>query len=449
MPNKIRRNSVVEMLSKVPVNRGSLLKSLDSLLKTIESSETAVMIPTLLRDKCNFDAWELMFVAKILKASILGHTDLVEFYMNHMRTLIHQQQKQADEISASQSPSTPTRAPLTSPMSSPNLSRSPSEPGNGNNNGSPAAAPTAHSPPFSPSNSVCSGKTTSSSSNGTSQTKSQTSGSVWVSASSCLASSLSSSSTLNSEANDATSSGFGSNSVTTCESVSSTLSKPVLSVQEQQVMQELQSQLNGLNGQNDTNLLAAGKAANGCSSNQNGTTNQQRQAQPPSLLQLTTTNNHINSIAQVSLSNTAIDAILAQQSASNSVTTFNLGTPLSNSSTPTAVDGALSISTGLTVNANGGAAPTSELRTSRSAGCLFRANSCASSPRTPHTPHSIGQQLSISGQPVQTTLPSDDPSAPVKLLLQIEQLKASILSVTDQLESVVELYKKSIESIST
>lgn len=85
MPNRaVRKNSVVDLLAKVPVNKGSLLTSLENLLKTIESSESAVMIPTLLRDKCEFDAWELLFVAKILKASILGHVDLVEFYMNHI-----------------------------------------------------------------------------------------------------------------------------------------------------------------------------------------------------------------------------------------------------------------------------------------------------------------------------------------------------------------------------
>lgn len=410
------------------------------------------MIPTLLRDKCNFDAWELIFVAKILKASILGHTDLVEFYMNHMRSLIHQQQNQKQtgtgESSATQSPLTPTRAPLTSPMSSPNLLRSPSDP-----MAMQAATSTANSPPFSPSSSVCSSKTTSSGSNGTSQSKSQTSSSVWVSASSCLASSLSSSSTLNSDANYANSSGFAS-SATTCDSIAS-LSTNKLDgskngQEQQQVMQELQSQLSSLSCQPDTSPVASSKASQNGLASPNGLACQ-RQAQPPSLLQLTTTNNHINSIAQVSLSNTDIDAILAQQSASNSATTFNLGTPLSNSSTPTALDGVLSISTGSALNAGASSfsttpngAPSGELKTSRSAGCLFRVNSCASSPRTPNTAHSVGQQLAE-----QPSLPSDDPSAPVKLLLQIEQLKASILSVKNQLESVVELYKKSIESIST
>lgn len=86
MPNRVKRNSVVEMLQKMPVtgSSGSLLAALDKLLKTIDISESAVMIPTLLRDKCAFDAWELLIVAKILKASILGHSDLVEFYMTHI-----------------------------------------------------------------------------------------------------------------------------------------------------------------------------------------------------------------------------------------------------------------------------------------------------------------------------------------------------------------------------
>lgn len=86
MPNRVKRNSVVELMQKMPVigTRGSLLTAIDKLLKTIDISESAIMIPTLLRDKCQFDAWELLIIAKILKASILGHSDLVEFYMNHI-----------------------------------------------------------------------------------------------------------------------------------------------------------------------------------------------------------------------------------------------------------------------------------------------------------------------------------------------------------------------------
>ena len=40
-----------------------------------------------------------------------------------------------------------------------------------------------------------------------------------------------------------------------------------------------------------------------------------------------------------------------------------------------------------------------------------------------------------------------DPKALIKLLLQVEQLKSSISHVTTLLESVVELYKKSIDNI--
>lgn len=103
MPYRERRKSVVDMLAKVPVHRGSLLRSLDDLLKTIEISESTVMIPTLLRDKCQFDAWELLFVAKILKASILGHSDLVEFYMNHMgnQASIQQHQQELNKANSS------------------------------------------------------------------------------------------------------------------------------------------------------------------------------------------------------------------------------------------------------------------------------------------------------------------------------------------------------------
>lgn len=440
MPNKIRRNSVVEMLSKVPVNRGSLIKSIENLLKTIESSESAVMIPTLLRDKCDFDAWELIFVAKILKASILGHTDLVEFYMNHMRQLISQQQQQQQatgEASAMQSPSTPT-TPTRQPaaVSSASSASSASEASNGS-----ATLADETSLSLSTSSSVCSTASSGANSSGK-QTKSQTSSSVWVSASSCLASSLSSSSIASAcDAAETASSGFASSSSATSASLV-TSGRPL--GDQPEAMRELQSQLQGLSASVGHDTLPSAADTNG----KPALASQQRQAQPPSLLQLTTTNNHMNSIAQVSLSTNDIDVILAQQSASTNATAFNLAGSLGATNTPTSPDGALSISTGNALAPAGTAAstPVSELRTSRSAGCLFKANSCASSPRTPNTAHSGGPPM-VEGGPAGNGALSDDPSAPVKLLLQIEQLKSSIVSVTNQLESVVELYKKSIDNI--
>lgn len=78
------KDSLVEMLAKIPVTetKGSLLSAIGKLLRVIDISESSIMIPTLLKHKCEFDAYEMLILAKILKASILGHNDLVEFYMS-------------------------------------------------------------------------------------------------------------------------------------------------------------------------------------------------------------------------------------------------------------------------------------------------------------------------------------------------------------------------------
>jgi hypothetical protein len=75
---------MVGMLAKISVTetKGSLLSAIEKLLRVIDVSENSIMIPTLLKDKCEFDANEMLTLAKILKASILGHNDLVEFYMS-------------------------------------------------------------------------------------------------------------------------------------------------------------------------------------------------------------------------------------------------------------------------------------------------------------------------------------------------------------------------------
>lgn len=94
------KDSLVEMLAKIPVTetRGSLLSAIGKLLRVIDISESSIMIPTLLKDKCEFDAYEMLTLAKILKASILGHNDLVEFYMSEsssqLNSLAQQQHKQ-------------------------------------------------------------------------------------------------------------------------------------------------------------------------------------------------------------------------------------------------------------------------------------------------------------------------------------------------------------------
>lgn len=445
MPNKVRRNSVVDLLAKVPVNRGSLLKSIENLLKTIESSESAVMIPTLLRDKCEFDAWELLFVAKILKASILGHSDLVEFYMNHIGHNSAQFSNTEQQQTA--------LSPSLGRQSSPNSSTIMTENGNGLTNGVPNSnsnpnsnpqtptTPVANNLPTSPSlsssaSSVSSvSTTTQTSTNGQTTFKSQTSSNSWVTANQQLPSSSSNSisSSLNgSVVNDTTSSsGYIGGSQSNQTDSSSLTSREIDSIANE-------------------SLLAAKPLL-------------MRQAQPPSLLQLTTTNNHINSVAAVAagFTNNNIEQLTHQLSImqTNGCLSSNNGT-----STNGGPHGALSISTTAanqhsagsgansnhSTNNNGTTTPTPnnghshpELRSSRSAGCLFRINSGASSPRTPTTPYPQAETLA-SGL---TNGISGDPSTPVKLLLQIEQLKSSISHVTNLLESVVELYKKSIDNI--
>jgi len=191
---------------------------------------------------------------------------------------------------------------------------------------------------------------------------------------------------------------------------------------------------------------------------------QQRQAQPPSLLQLTTTNNHINSLLQCSpgleMGQLGAQTVLSSLAGSQTVNEGQLTI-----STPAAVlgGGAAGLEAGQQLASSSAAAlsqqlqqRSAELRTSRSAGCLFRANSSgASSPRTvsaiglhqnntaPNTPLGPPGDSALNNE-----LPGD-PSSLVKLLMQIEQLKTSIAHVSRQLESVVELYKKSIDNIST
>lgn len=456
MPNKVRRNSVVDLLAKVPVNRGSLLKSIENLLKTIESSESAVMIPTLLRDKCEFDAWELLFVAKILKASILGHSDLVEFYMNHIghssAQFSNNEQQQQQQTALS---------PSLGRQSSPNLSTIMMENGNGTSNGvsnsnsnpnpqtpTTPTTPVANNLPTSPSlssstSSVSSvSTTTQTSTNGQTACKSQTSSNSWVTANQHIQSSSSNSisSSLNgSVLNDtASSSGYIGSSLSNQTDSSSLTSREIDFI-------------------TNESLLAAKPLL-------------MRQAQPPSLLQLTTTNNHINSVAAVAagFTNNNIEQLTHQLSimqtngclSSNNGSSPNgsphgalsISTTAANQHSPANSGGNGNHSNGGNVNGgtttptpNGHSHP--ELRSSRSAGCLFRINSGASSPRTPiqtpTTPYPQAETLANG----QTNGISGDPSTPVKLLLQIEQLKSSINHVTNLLESVVELYKKSIDNI--
>lgn len=97
-------DSMAGMLSKIPITetKGSLLSSISRLLRVIDISESSIMIPTLLKDKCKFDAYEMLTLAKILKASILGHNDLVEYYMSESSSQVNmiaqQQHKQNQQL---------------------------------------------------------------------------------------------------------------------------------------------------------------------------------------------------------------------------------------------------------------------------------------------------------------------------------------------------------------
>jgi len=67
--------------NKTPL-KGSLLQSVYNLLQVIETSESEIMIPTLLQDKCDdMDANQVLLGAKMIKASLMGYRDLIDFYM--------------------------------------------------------------------------------------------------------------------------------------------------------------------------------------------------------------------------------------------------------------------------------------------------------------------------------------------------------------------------------
>lgn len=493
MPNRTRRNSVVDQLAKVPVNRGSLLKSIENLLKTIESSESAVMIPTLLRDKCDFDAWELLFVAKILKASILGHSDLVEFYMNHIGHSSNQfaqpgdqnqqQQQQQQQHTSMPSPSTTVRS-IVSPVV-------------GSENGRPeqTSLPVSNSVPLPVSDKVSHMKGT--------QSGSPASSSAPISNGQTVAEGgKQTNGWMNQSANQQLSSGISSNSFSSTNGTSvmgPQLDGIALSMSSTGISSSPPSSVSSASSSSSSSTSASSSASSSSSSSSaslasissqqetagsGGEFTQEslltnkpllmRQAQPPSLLQLTTTNNHINSVAAVAagFTNNNIEQLSNQLTGAANAPSSPQSGPITNGSGGGgSLDGALSISTSsanqqsqscksllTAINGmNAGASvpiqqvhPHPELRSSRSAGCLYRINSSgASSPRTPaQTPTTPYPQAETLANGLANGL-AGDPSTPVKLLLQIEQLKSSISHVTSLLESVVELYKKSIDNIAS
>lgn len=384
MPNRARRKSVVDMLARVPVHRGSLLKGIDDLMRTIEMSESAVMIPTLLRDKCQFDAWELLLVAKILKASILGHTDLVEFYMNHIGNQVKIQQQQAQtQLQPQQQQSSSLETGANSidgsiHSSSPMVSfGSPS----GNN--------------VSQSSGSISWTTANNGNSFNELGKHMSNGSTSMS---YVNSNNSSSSNLNlsgpkSEIN------FNTQPSIETEASNNDDEESLLAIQmSREIFATRPTRLDGLG--NSSSPVAA--------------------SQPM----------HPVGYSIEHLAN-RLEGMQSTLDPKNS--------------------GSLSVSTTPTL-----LSPEITIRSSRSASCLSRPQSGASSPRT------ANQQSNMNSTPTSTPLttpdtpfpssmepPScDQTSAPVKLLFQIEQLKASINLVKNQLESVVELYKRSIDNIS-
>lgn len=464
--NRARRNSVVDALARVPVNRGSLLNAIESLLKTIETSENAVMIPTLLRDKCEFDAWELLFVAKILKASILGHSDLVEFYLNHMNGGASVASASRVHTPTSREPQTPLSPSLSmSPLSMhtqahTHMRTSPSQlvdqlalhtQSNGaysdNADNKPASSKqqrpnsSQDSSPASHSSALSSSSSSSSSSDGLVHTNGEASRTAAAAA--------------GANNSDATSASWTTAASSTAEQTSVA-----------DITESSSSSSSSDSAPTDEQSTKAGEAAAATVANA-----ARRIAQPPSLLQLTTTNNHINSHA-------------TEQQANNKhkQPTELMLSITTNGTAPIAGDDAqngfrntdssssgnfLAVGSGPIGGGNNGQnasassqASGSTLRTSRSANNLSRhfmlggggggsSNGLTSGASSPRTSAMSGcgfpQAETIAKTPVGKL--AGDSSAPVRLLLQIEQLKTSIRQVTNLLESVVELYKNSIDNL--
>lgn len=114
------RDSLVDIMSKIPIreSRGSLLTAIDRLLRVIDISESSIMIPTLLKDKCEFDAYEMLIMARILKASILGHNDLVEFYMSESSSSISSLSQQQSQLQSTQHQYKQQQSPQTTRLQS-------------------------------------------------------------------------------------------------------------------------------------------------------------------------------------------------------------------------------------------------------------------------------------------------------------------------------------------
>lgn len=556
MPNRARRKSVVDMLAKVPVHRGSLLRSLDDLLKTIELSESTVMIPTLLRDKCQFDAWELLFVAKILKASILGHSDLVEFYMNHMGNQAAIQQHQHELQRANSSSHEQLIRGKT--LSNSNLTQSSSPQANGNinnnNNNNQASLLTPQSIISSPTSSVINiipsridddsitlinhnnnnilvdaniSMIQVQRDNNDQQHGQLAAGpaDLYQSANSSIATnetSLSwvSASTTTIAMNHDPIDGIIEQSTTPTPTNLKTTARPedthndnvddyptyntsskprapgsCHSISER--LDESSEEHEHRNSNNNNNyptadtknalsslllMPATATATIGAIPQHNSTSSPPSSGpKPPDRLNLAPTSpptKSTNRRDQASSSSTSPNKLQPNSTTSlnpntrqldqlsslldhHQTTTTGFGSPMNNLSIPITPTLSASLNAGNLLQSSMDTPP---IRNCRSTGCLSRVGSGASSPHGgtytggPATTNGLGQTTGVAPVAVAGTLaaalnaigsePVADPSsAPVKLLLQIEQLKTSINQVRNLLESVVELYKTSIDNL--
>lgn len=418
MPNRARRKSVVDLLAKVPVHRGSLLKSIDDLLRTIDMSESAVMIPTLLRDKCQFDAWELLLVAKILKASILGHSDLVEFYLNHIgnqasnqahnqvqHQLLQQQHlhyqnhiDQKQQNGASQlTPTTQSPGAMSAEMGLNSM--------DGSLNPS-SLMMSFHSLNGNPASQSSGPLSWASANNGNGHPNGTSNGSA------------------NGTANNKQVEFVTSTSVFSVASNGSSSSNLTMNTANADSANQIGDSQTNYNNDDQESLLAIQMS-------------REILSRPSRYVSNLGNSSPVATTQPMSPMGYNIEQLTSRLESMQTQAAPHPPESLSVSTTPTPI-----------------AAVETTLRTSRSVGCLSRVQSGSSSPRTvsnsalqpnstaPTTPLAIPYNQFIS------TNEGDRASEPVKLLFQIEQLKTSINHVKNLLESVVELYKKSIDNIS-
>lgn len=381
--SKVKRNPMVEMVVKVPVkgSKGSLQAAIDKLLKTIDLIESTIMVPTLLRDKCEFDAKELLKVANIIRASIKGEYDTMESLINDINSTNNDANDTNTAMLQSNGISSPT------------------------------------------------------------------------------------------------------SSLSQQQSIFSTVSSPTLIRHQQQSNQQQQQTLTTNHHETNPNSLSLGPLSLGSDCSPGNGINLKldaidesppqtdqpitippivpmianRTAQPPSLLQLTTNNNHINQMRSPNLqingheNNNNLPATISPNnhevgnqinSLQKSLVLANNSGYLSGNSTP--------VGASLTNNNNGYLnnvlpGPNNSIVANSGIGASLLKRTYSNGAMSPH---GAPQTPIFSYPPIEGlhVLPGD-PSASAKLLGEIEQLKVSLSTVTNLLESVVELYKKYVDNL--